>query len=370
MKRQLPSTHTLSLPCLSTSTLTTEFKPRRLEPPQPISRRNVPPTITVRKILQQASDAAESALALIQFRCNTVDQPLRLDFTHRTCWQHADRACDPHNSLLRHELDELQQHTAAISKAVAGESDHHACHDAVDELLSVGSEELLDCSLDLRRIWLAGRARRVGSAVGDDIADVAQGGDEWVALLERHGGDGSLEDWCEEGRRDEAVRIVEDGVSEETEEVFNNIWEFAWLEAGHHAQSGARLGFKEGVNSISRCRADSVSVLGEFAEDGGSDPKETALFGFFEIKSKLVRHFWEERLHSCAIRDDHISPATADTLADWRTFDECLYDLRQQREYLLAVLHSRMDLTWFNIWNDPLDEDGEQLNHICMTSVS
>jgi hypothetical protein len=29
-----------------------------------------------------------------------------------------------------------------------------------------------------------------------------------------------------------------------------------------------------------------------------------------------------------------------------------------------------MDLTWFNIWNDPLDEDGEQLNHICMTSVS
>lgn len=197
-----------------------------------------------------------------------------------------------------------------------------------------------------------------------------QGGGEWVALLERHGGDCSLEDGCEEGTRNEPVRIVEDGVGEETEEIFNDIWEVAWLEAGHHAQSGARLSLEEGVNSISRCRADSVSVLGEFAEDGGSDPKETALFGFFEIKSKLVGHFWEERLHSCAIRDDHISPATADTLADWRTFDECLYDLRQQGEYLLAVLNSRMDLTWFNIWNDPLDEDGEQLNHICMTSVS
>jgi len=43
-------------------------------------------------------------------------------------------------------------------------------------------------------------------------------------------------------KKDEPVRIVEDGVGEETEEVFNDIWEVAWLEAGHHAQSGCAIG--------------------------------------------------------------------------------------------------------------------------------
>ena len=66
-----------------------------------------------------------------------------------------------------------------------------------------------------------------------------------------------------------------------------------------------------------------------------------------------------------SVREDLVPPTSADALDDGCEVDEAFADSRQNREHLLAVLHSWMWLIGLNFGGDVLDEYGEKIELVC-----
>ena len=96
-------------------------------------------------------------------------------------------------------------------------------------------------------------------------------------MLESEAADGGGDDVLAHGTDQELLVVVDEGVDEETEEVFDNIGKFVGREVVHDSEEGERLLLEEAVDGLRGSGIDEIGTNCEFAENGIRSPKEASL---------------------------------------------------------------------------------------------
>ncbi|KAI6876565.1 hypothetical protein KC338_g6 [Hortaea werneckii] len=197
---------------------TREPKPTPLQPPQPLTGRHIPPPIRISKILQQAPNLPD--LATLNPLRKIPDWrvlAIQWEVSWGRSWKRDNKTPEESGkqSAGKENIMPVRQRWRRDSPRVEGDE---------------GSEE---------EEGVVRGGRGVGGAVGEEVAEEVEGGDEGFFFEEGEGGGGRGENRGKEGREEEFRGVVEDDVCGETEEVFDDVgercrWLWWWI--------GRRLG--------------------------------------------------------------------------------------------------------------------------------
>lgn len=118
--------------------------------------------------------------------------------------------------------------------------------------------------------------------------------------------------------------VIDERIDKEAEEILDDVRQVSRWKVVHDAQESNSLLFEEMVDI---CRGSCVNELGtisELAKNAVRGPKKAPLAGILETVCQLRGERWEKRKSRCAVAENHITPAAADSLENGRTIGEIL----------------------------------------------